>query len=177
MDDNEYNLAAQCQLLQDVHDVLAVPAGQATGGFIHKQHSGLTNQFQGNVQSLALSARNRFVHHGTHAEVSDFPQAQATKGQLNALQSLRLCRSPQTQFSTEFEVFIHRQFADQDILLSNVTQASLRNSVIPVNGVTIQVYFTKRRLLRSIQDVQQRGFAGTTRAHDANQISRLCFDR
>ena len=80
VDDNEYNLTAQRQLLQDVHDVLAITAGQATGGLIHKQHSGLTNQFQGNVQSLALSARNRFVHHGTHAEVADFPQTEATKG-------------------------------------------------------------------------------------------------
>ena len=176
VDDDKHNLSTQGQLLQNVHDVFAVPTGEPTRRLVYKKDRWFTDQFQGNVQAFALSSRNRFIHDGTHTQIPNFPKPQTPQRRFNAFQSFFLGRTAQTQLRAEFEVFIHCQFADEHVLLGNVPKAAFGQRAFLKNGVPVHEYVSKRWTHGTVQDVEQRRFPRPTRPHDTNQVSGLGFN-
>ena len=80
---------------------------QAGSGFIHKKHLGLADEFQGDVQSFALAATDKFIQGRSHLQVACFIESEFfEEGCHNLMQMLRI-KSVKAKSCIEPKVLIY----------------------------------------------------------------------
>ncbi len=169
VNDDKDQLPAQGQLLQQVHDVLAVPAGKSTRRLIHKQHKWFTDEFEGDVQALPLASADGFVQNRPHAQIPDAPKPEPLQRRIHLLPQCVFVQIPKAQPRAVHQVVPNRELADQDVLLRNVPDEPIEFRAGIVHILPVQQHLPEGRADRTVEDVQKRRLPAATGSHDAHE--------
>ena len=171
VDHHEDDPALQRELLQQVHDVLAVAAAEAARGLVHEEHAGFTDELQRNVEAFALAAADGLLQRAADLQVLRFVEAQGLQQAHHALADLLVGLIAEAELGVEEEVLINGELLDEQVVLAHVADHAADAIAIGMDIDAVDGDTALARLEVAVEHVEQCALAAAAAAHDANELA------
>ena len=169
MDDHENQLAPERKFLEQVNYVFGVAGREAGGRFVHEEYGRFPDEFEGDVQPLALPAADLLVEDVADFDVLDVFEAQARQHVGNRFDELFLGQVFEAQLGVVVQVLVHRQLFHQQVILGNVSDYTLDFVRLRVQVYAVDKHLAAGRFFDARQHVEQRGFARAAASHNPDE--------
>ena len=154
---------------QQIDDLFGVGRGKSRGGLVEEEYGGFANQFEGDVQSFALSARDVFSDGRTYFQVFGSVEFEVFQRFDDSFVDFLLRHSFKTEFCRVVKVLIDGEFLDEQVVLRHESDevSGLRfRDVVSVDGDSSFL-----RSERAVQNREQGRFSSTRTAHDGKKFA------
>ena len=169
MDDGDHQPAARGLRLQQPHHDVGVRGGQARCGLVHEQDGRFADQFERDVQPLALAAADGFGQRIAHLEVGDLLLLEFGQHPADALAALGGREPGQAQPGVVVQIFPDGQVFEQQVVLRHGADDAFERGGIPMQIDAVEEHAACLGRQAAVEQLDQRGFAHAAAAHHGDQ--------
>ncbi len=171
MNHHKDQFAAGGLFAEQAHDQLGIGRREAGGGFIHEEHRGFANEFQGNVQALALTAADRFLKRRADAEAGGIRLAKIGQQGLYPLLSKIIRKMRHAEARGIIQVLKNGQILEKQIVLRHESDHALDGVRLSMDVMSVQQEAPGIGADGSVQNAHQCGFSCAAGTHNADEAT------